>query len=215
MSKEEPQSAPLATIPYGQLLALMKKGGTTPAPATTPIESSNPLRGVVGADDLDIPPPAMPPTTARPTTRKSTTFDSKPPAVEQSDLPLGASAVENAAAVKKFKSYMDKAKMQRAASSQPEPDGGVAGGDDEPAAKDNGERLDRFETASSYFGDGERRDLNENFRKELEKLQIATIYSLVEQIPMDNGSNVNLLFLTNSQANEVILLFFFDASKLV
>lgn len=42
----------------------------------------------------------------------------------------------------------------------------------------------------------------EDFRKELERLQIATIYSLVERVPMKGGGEINLLFLTNGQASE-------------
>lgn len=46
----------------------------------------------------------------------------------------------------------------------------------------------------SSFGGG---DSPEDFRKELERLQIATIYSLVEEVPTKNGGKLNLLFLTN------------------
>lgn|GEM_PF-5315895 len=53
---------------------------------------------------------------------------------------------------------------------------------------------------SSYAGD-EVVD-TEDFRKELEKLQIATIYSLVEQVPVKDAGKINLLFLTNGQAAE-------------
>jgi hypothetical protein len=52
---------------------------------------------------------------------------------------------------------------------------------------------------SSYHGGDE---LSEDYRKELERLQIATIYSLVEQVPTNGGSKMNFLFLTNSQAAE-------------
>jgi Ni/Co efflux regulator RcnB len=52
---------------------------------------------------------------------------------------------------------------------------------------------------SSYHGGDE---LSEDYRKELERLQIATIYSLVEQVPTNVGSKMNFLFLTNSQAAE-------------
>lgn len=41
--------------------------------------------------------------------------------------------------------------------------------------------IDQSEVASSFYGD-DGKELNENFRKELERLQIATIYSLVEQV---------------------------------
>jgi len=53
---------------------------------------------------------------------------------------------------------------------------------------------------SSYAGD----DIvgAEDFRKELERLQIATIYSLVERVPVKGGREINLLFLTNGQASE-------------
>ena len=51
---------------------------------------------------------------------------------------------------------------------------------------------------SSYHGGDE---LSEDYRKELERLQIATIYSLVEQVPT-KGGKMNFLFLTNGQAAE-------------
>ena len=84
--------------------------------------------------------------------------------------------------------------------------------------------LDMVETSSSHFGDDDKVD-NDEFRKELERLQIATIYSLVEkvrsstalcitwwenilmywlssicqlQIPTAAGGHVNMLFLTNT-----------------
>ena len=41
--------------------------------------------------------------------------------------------------------------------------------------------LDMVETSSSHFGDDDKVD-NDEFRKELERLQIATIYSLVEKV---------------------------------
>ena len=50
---------------------------------------------------------------------------------------------------------------------------------------------------SSHFGGEDEAD----FRKELERLQIATIYSLVEEVPAKKGGNLNMLFLTNSQAD--------------
>jgi len=50
---------------------------------------------------------------------------------------------------------------------------------------------------SSHFGGEDEAD----FRKELERLQIATIYSLVEEVPAKKGGDLNMLFLTNSQAN--------------
>ena len=87
--------------------------------------------------------------------------------------------------------------------------------------------LEMVETSSSHFGDDGKVD-NDEFRKELERLQIATIYSLVEkvcarngsfnntclihwiinyhvsiictQIPTAAGGLMNMLFLTNTQA---------------
>lgn len=58
----------------------------------------------------------------------------------------------------------------------------------------------RLEVASTYF-DGAN-ESPEDFRKELERLQIATIFSLVETIPTRDGGHLNLLFLTNNQAAE-------------
>jgi hypothetical protein len=73
------------------------------------------------------------------------------------------------------------------------PDGSQDGG------KDSGWREDRSDKSSTY-SDGELAN-PDDFRRELEKLQVATIYSLVEEVPMDNGSKINFLFLT------VILMF--------
>ena len=42
--------------------------------------------------------------------------------------------------------------------------------------------LDMVETSSSHFGDDDDKVDNDEFRKELERLQIATIYSLVEKV---------------------------------
>jgi hypothetical protein len=55
------------------------------------------------------------------------------------------------------------------------------------------------EVASTYFDDD--KAATEDFRRELEKLQIATIYSLVEEVQILDGK-VNMLFLTNNQATD-------------
>lgn len=141
----------------------------------------------------------------------------------------GGKSPATVAAESKFKSLLDKARHPRKTmfpGDGPKEEGNVlmkpAGtaldlAPEEQLANDKLKMGDHanLETASSYFGD-DRRD-NENFRKELEKLQIATIFSLVEQVPMDNGTNINLLFLTNSQANEFdfkdinkVLFFYLD-----
>lgn len=46
--------------------------------------------------------------------------------------------------------------------------------------------LDMVETSSSHFGYDDKVD-NDEFRKELERLQIATIYSLVEKVRVDTA----------------------------
>ena len=65
---------------------------------------------------------------------------------------------------------------------------------------EDGEASERSrDDKSSYYGGD---DVSDDYRKELERLQIATIYSLVEQVPMKGGGKMNFLFLTNSQAAE-------------
>jgi hypothetical protein len=53
---------------------------------------------------------------------------------------------------------------------------------------------------ASSMGDAMGDEDPEEFRKELERLQIATIYSLVERVPTRSGGTMNMLFLTNGQA---------------
>ena len=57
-----------------------------------------------------------------------------------------------------------------------------------------------FDGASSMGEPMDAEDDPEAFRKELEKLQIATIYSLVETPNTMSGGTMNMLFLTNHQA---------------
>ena len=71
-----------------------------------------------------------------------------------------------------------------------------AGASNGPAAGPQGNQV--RDDASSWFDGGS--EYTEDFRKELEKLQIATIYSLVEEVTIENASKLNLLFLTNNQA---------------
>lgn len=65
---------------------------------------------------------------------------------------------------------------------------------------DAGNDVSEIDEKSSHAGDESLG--TEDFRKELERLQIATIYSLVERVPVKGGGEINLLFLTNGQASE-------------